>query len=173
MKKDICISLVIIAVSGSVLYFYTRRTGDIRLDAGRADATLQLRSSLFSKATVRSDQESATVRARAHRPEHLRLSIDQDGHNYFILSQGPWGDLAKIKVKNNQTTMLKLGPPLMIKPNVRKNGSVVEIEFDIFGRAGEQYEKFIRKDNRTVAGASVEIVDEAGNVLESGKFRYG
>ena len=61
----------------------------------------------------------------------------------------------------------------MIKPKVQKRKSVVEIQFDIFGQAGEQYEKFVRKDNRVVAGASVEIVDEKGSVLDSGKFRYG
>ncbi|MFC1636937.1 hypothetical protein ACFL5Z_19105 [Planctomycetota bacterium] len=172
-KKDVFISLGIIVVSAAVLYFYTQRTGYLQLDAGGVGATLQLRSSLFSKATVRSDQAPAEVRARVHRPQHIRLSIDQEDHNYFILSQGPWGDLAKINVKNNQTTILRLGPPLIIKPKVRKNGPVVEIEFDIFGRAGEQYEKFVRKDNRAVAGASVEVVDEAGNVLDSGKFKYG
>ena len=172
-KKDIYISLVIIAVSGGMLYFYTRRMGYLQIDAGTTDAILQLQSSLFSRATVHSDQTSTPVHARIHRPQHIRLSIDQDGHNYFILSRGPWGNLAKIKVKNNQTTIIRLGPPLMIKPKVQKRKSVVEIQFDIFGQAGEQYEKFVRKDNRVVAGASVEIVDEKGSVLDSGKFRYG
>lgn len=172
-KKDIWISLVIIAVSGGVLYFYTRRTGYLQLDAGPAGATLQLSSSLFNKTTVCSDQGPAAVRARIHRPEHLRLSIDHNGHHYFLLSQGPWGDLTGIHVKNNQTTILRLGPPLIIKPKVQRKGSVVTIEFDVVGRAGEQYERFVRKNNRAVAGASIEIFDEAGNVLESGPFRYG
>ena len=172
-RKDILISLAIIAVSAGLLYLYTQRMGYLQIDAGPADATLQLQSSLFSRVTVRSDQKSTPVHARIHRPHHLRLSIDQDGHHYFILSQGPWGDLTKITVKNNQTTNLRLGPPLMIKPTIQKRNSMVEIQFDIFGQAGERYEKFIRKNNRAVTGAKIEITNEAGDVLESGKFRYG
>lgn len=90
-----------------------------------------------------------------------------------MLSQGPWGDLAKITVKNNQKTSLRLGPPFMIKPKVQKRNSVVEIQFDIVGQAGEQYEKFVRKNNRAVTRASLKILDEVGNLLESGKFRFG
>ena len=172
-KKDIWISLVIIAVSAGVLHFYTQRIGEIRLDAGQADAILELHGSLFSKASVRSGQPPGAVRARIHRPQHLRLSIDQNGDEYFLLSQGPWGDLARIDVKTNQTTILRLGSPLMVKPIVRKNGQVVSIEFDIVGQAGEQYEKFVRKNNRAVTGADIEIVDEMGNMLDSGKFSYG
>lgn len=165
--------MVIIAVSGGVLHFYTRRNGYVQLDAGRADAALELHSSLFSKATVRSDQKPMAVRARIHRPQHLRLLINHNKDKYILLSQGPWGDLARIHVKNNQTTSLRLGPPLFIKPKVQKNGSVVMIEFGIVGQAGEQYEKFVRKNNRAVAGASIKILNEAGNMLESGQFRYG
>lgn len=172
-KKDILISLVIIVVSAGVLLFYTRRTGYVRLDAGQADATLELRSSLFSKATVRSGQQRGAVRARIHRPQHLRLSINQNNDNYFLLSQGPWGDLARINVENNQTTNLRFGLPLVIQPKVQRNGSVLSLDFDILGQAGEQYEKFVRKNNRAITGANVEIIDEAGNVLESGKFSYG
>jgi hypothetical protein len=172
-KKDIWISLVIIAVSVGVLYFYTQRTGYIRLDSGEAKATLDLRSSLLSKESVCSGRQPEMVRARIHRPRHLRLSIDQGGHNYFILSQGPWGELSKIKVKNNQTAILRLGPPLKIIPKIQKRNSVVEIQYDIVGHAGERYEKFVRKNNRAVARASLKIVDEAGNVLESGKFKFG
>ncbi|OHB78683.1 MAG: hypothetical protein A2Z25_11665 [Planctomycetes bacterium RBG_16_55_9] len=172
-KKDILISLVIIAVSAGVLYFYVRRTGYIQVDAGKAGVTLQLQSSLFGNTTIRSGPEPTEVHARVHRPENLRLSLDQNGHHCLILSIGPWGNLGQINVKNKQTAILRLGPPLIIKPKVRKNGPMVTIEFDVVGQAGEQYEKFVRRDNRTIAGARLKIVDEAGNVLESGEFRYG
>ena len=51
--------------------------------------------------------------------------------------------------------------------------TVVFLMKSLVGQAGEQYEKFVRKNNRAVLGARIEIVDEAGNVLESGRFRYG
>jgi hypothetical protein len=172
-KKDILISLVIIAVLGGVVYFYTQRTGYIQVDADGINAALRLRSSLFGSATIHSGQGPEAIRARVHRPQHLRLSIEQKDHNWLILSKGPWGSLARINVRNNQTTVLRLGPPFLIKPRVRINDPVVSIEFDIVGQAGEQYETFVRKNNRTIAGASIKIIDEAGDVLESGKFRYG
>jgi hypothetical protein len=172
-KKDTLISLVIIIISGSVLYFYTQRTGYVQVDAGGAGATLQLRSSLFGKTTVHSDQGPTLAGARFHRPQHLRLSIEQKDHRWYVLSKGPWGDIARIHVRNNQTTVLRLGPPFLVEPRIRRNGSVVSIAFDVVGQAREQYEKSVRKDNRAVAGARIEIIDEAGNILESGKFRYG
>ena len=172
-KKDIWISLVIIAVSGGALYLYIHRTGYIRLDADRAKATLDLKSSLLSKTSVGSGQQPEAVHARIHRPRHLRLSIHQNKDRYFLLSQGPWGDLTRIKVKNNQTTTLRVGPPLMIKPKIQKRNSVVEIQYDVVGRAGEHYEKFVRKNKGYVVGASVRIIDEGGNVLEKGRFQYG
>ncbi|MEJ2704721.1 MAG: hypothetical protein P8Z79_19980 [Sedimentisphaerales bacterium] len=172
-KKDILVSLAIIVVSGGVLYFYTQRAGFIQIDAGGVDATLQLRNSLFSGTTVHTGRGPAAVGAGIHRPQHLRLSMGQNGHNYLLLSQGPWGDLARIKVRNDKTTPLRLGPPLSIEPKVRKNGPIVTIEFNVVGRAGELYEKFVRRDNRAMAGASLKIVNKVGRVLESGKFRYG
>ena len=43
-KKDIWISLTIIAAAGLTLLFYTKRKGFVRIDAGSANAVLQLRS---------------------------------------------------------------------------------------------------------------------------------
>jgi hypothetical protein len=83
------------------------------------------------------------------------------------------GPLRDFEIRAGQTTLFKIGSPLMIKPKVQKRKSVVEIQFDIFGQAGEQYENFVRKDNRTIGRAGVQVIDEKGNVLESGKFRYG
>jgi len=172
-RRDIWISLAIIAVSAGALYFYTQGTGYIQVDAGGAEVTLELRSSLFGNATIRSDRAPAAVRAQIHKPRRLSLSMKQDRHTWRIDSQGQWSGLAKIRVKNNRTTVLRLGPPFLIRPRIWKNGPVVSIEFDIVGQAGEQYQKFARKSNRAVARAKVNIVGASGKVLESGQFRYG
>ena len=63
--------------------------------------------------------------------------------------------------------------PLMIKSKVRRNSSSVDIDYAIVGQAGERYEKFAVKDNRAVRKAKVRIVDETGNIVEAGSFRYG
>jgi len=113
------------------------------------------------------------VKARVHRPVQLSLSMKQDSNMWQIDSCGPWGDLSTIKVTNNNTTVLKLGPPFLIKPKVRKSGSNVSIDFAVIGQASEQYRNSIMQNNRRLPAPKVRIVDEAGNVLASGKFAYG
>jgi len=172
-KRDIWISVAIIALAVLLLYFYSRGQGRIKIDAGGAVATLQLHSGWFGKATISSEAEPTTVNSRIQRPEHLSLLMKQDSNTWRIDSRGPWGKLSKIKVNSNDTTVLKLGPPFFIKPKVRKSGSNVSIDFAIIGQASEQYQNFARKNNRAVPAAKANIVDETGKIIASGKFEYG
>jgi hypothetical protein len=172
-KKDIWISLAIIACSIGVVYHYTQGKGYIEVDTGGIDATLQLRSSLFGHATIRSDAEPAEVRAIIHKPRHIRITTRYEGHYYQIDSDGPWGSLSKINVENNKTTSLRFGPPFVIKPDIHNNRNQISIDFAILGQAGEQYRKYALKNNRMISGAKLKIIDEEGNVLENGKFQYG
>ncbi len=175
-KRDIWISVAIIAAAVLLLYSYSQgksQKGQIKIDAGGAAAKLQLAGGLFDKATISSGAEPTKVSARAHRPQHLSLSMKQGGDTWQIDSRGPWGKLSKISVNNNDTTVLKLGPPFLIKPGVRKSGSNVSIDFAIIGQASEQYQSVIRKNNRSVPAPKAKIIDETGNVLASGKFEYG
>jgi len=172
-KKDISISLAIIAASGLTLLFYVQRKGFVGIDAGGANAILQLNSSWLVHTTITSGGEPAEISARIYRPQFLSLSMGQDGHTWRIESRGPWADLSKIKVRNNEATAIRLGPPFLIKPEVKKNGYILSIDYAIIGQAGEHYENFITKNDRAVTGAKIKIVDETGNVLESGSFKYG
>jgi hypothetical protein len=172
-KKDIWISLAIIACSGLAGLYYMQRKGYVGIDAGGADAILQLKSSLLDHSTITSGGEPAAISARIYRPEYLSLSMKENGQTWRIESRGPWVDLSKIKVRNNEATALRLGPPFLIKPMVRKNGSLIYIDYSIIGQAGEHYEKSITKNNRVVTGAEIKIIDETGNVLDFGKFKYG
>jgi hypothetical protein len=171
-KKDIWISLAIIAVSIISALYYTQRKGYVGIDAGRADAVLQLKSIGFINTTINSDAKPSAIAARVYRPKFLGLSMKQDGHTWRIESRGPWGDISRIKVRNDEATALKLGPPFLIKPQIRKNRSKLYIGFNIVGQAGEQYRNFITKNNLVVTGAKIKILDEAVYVLESGKFGY-
>jgi hypothetical protein len=166
-KKDIWISLAIITASAAVIYYYTQRYGFIKIDSGGADATLQLRSSLFGTTTIRSGETPTEVRAILHRPRQLNLSMKQDDRTWQISTSGPWAKLTKIRVKGNDTMTLRCGPPLLIKPDIRKIGHQLSIDFSIIGQAGEQYQ------NKPIYGAKLIIKDEDGNVLEYGKFQYG
>ncbi|MHC4439653.1 MAG: hypothetical protein ACYS3S_20030 [Planctomycetota bacterium] len=172
-KKDIWISLAIIACSGLAVLYYTQRKGYVGIDAGGADAQLQLKSSWLVHTTITSDDEPAAIGARIYRPQSLSLSMKQNGHTWRIESRGPWADLSRIKVRNNEATAIRLGPPFLIEPEIRKKGSSLSIYYSIFGQAGEQYRSFVKQNGRAVTGAKINILDEAGNILESGKFKYG
>jgi hypothetical protein len=172
-KKDIWISLAIITAAGLAVLLYSQRKGYMGIDAGGADVTLRLRNSWLSHLTITSGAEPAKIGARIYRPQHLRLSMGQDGHTWRIESRGPWADLSKLKVGNKEAVKIRLGPPFLIKSKVNKQGSVISIGYAIIGQAGEQYQNFITKDSRVVTGAKIKIIDEAGKILESGKFKYG
>jgi len=172
-KKDLWISLAIIAAAGLTLLFYSQRTGYVGIDAGGANVTLRLRNNWFGHKTITSGAEPAAISARIYRPDFLSLSTNHGGHTWKIESRGPWGSLSKINVRNNEATTIRLGPPFLIKPVVNKNNSILLIRYAIIGQAAVQYQNFLTKDNRPVTGAKIKIVDETGNILESGSFKYG
>ena len=172
-KKDTLISLAIIAASGLTLLYYSQRKGYVGIDAGGADAVLELKSNWLVQKTINSSTEPAAIGAQTYNPQFLSLSMKQDGHTWRIESRGPWADLSKIKVRNNEATAIRLGPPFRIKPQVNKNGPNLSIGYAIIGQAGEQYQNFIIKDKSPVRGAKFKILDKTGKVLESGKFKYG
>jgi len=172
-KRDIWISIAIVATAVLLLCFYSRGQGRIEIDAGGAVAQLQLRNNWFKNTTITSGARPALASAGVHRPRRLSISTGQGGRTWRIDSRGPWADLSRIRVKNLRTTSLRLGSPLMIKSEVRRNGSFVDIDYAIVGQAGERYEKFAIKDNQTIRKAKVRILDETGNIVEAGSFKYG
>lgn len=167
-KKDVLISIAIIAAAALTLWLYLQRTGYVEMDAGGADATLELRSSLFGHTMISSNAGSAKVRAITHRPQHLRMLTKQGGRDYQLDSYGPWGKLSQIAIENDKTAVLRLGPPFTIKPSVHRSGQNRIIDFSIMGRAGEKYNY-----SRNAPAPKIRIVDEQGNALASGTFGFG
>ena len=172
-KRDIRISIAIVGAAVLLLCLHSWGQGRIEIDAGGAVAVLQLRNNLFKSTTITSATEPASASAGVHRPRQLSISAEQGGHAWRINSRGPWADLSKIRVKALRTTTLRLGSPLMIRSTVRRNGSSVDIDYAIVGQAGESYDKLAVKDNRVVRKAKVRILDEKGNIVEAGSFKYG
>ncbi len=172
-KKDILLSLAIIGAAVLTLWVCLRTKGHVRIDAGGADAELQVQNGWFARATIASGVGTPEVGARVYNARHLSISTKQNGQTWRIECLGPWGNLSRIKVKNNETTELRLGPPFVVKPQVSRSGSVLSIGYSVIGQGGEHYRSFATKDGRAVPGAKIGIVDEAGNVLETGQFSYG
>jgi hypothetical protein len=169
-RKGIPISLALVAACGGALYLYSLSNsldhGYIELDAGDAAAELKLRSGLFGRVNVVSGVEPVEVNMRILRP--LSLTISNNNNNKRLMSYGPWGDLSKIKVADDLKTVVELGPPFIIRPNVRKSADRVLIDFSIFGKAGEKY-----VIPRISPAPKVIIMDENDKILASGSFSYG
>ncbi len=172
-KREIWISIGIVAAAVALLFSYFRGEGRVEIDAGGAAVALQMRNNLFMNTTITSGPEPASAVAGVYRPKRLSLSMDQNGQTWRLNSRGPWMNLSRIRVQNLRTTALKLGPPLLVRPKVHRNGSAVDIDFLIVCRAGERYQTFATKDNREVRKAKVRIVDETGKILKAGSVRYG
>lgn len=171
--KYIWILIAVIAAVFLAIYLWPHPIGYIKIDAGGANAALLLRSSLVRRTTVTSGALPVTVGAKSYYPEHLLLTGEQSGDKYQIVSKGPWGQLTIISVKKDKTTILKLGPPLLVKTNVRHINSQALINYSIIGQAGEQYGNIITKNDRRASTPGLKIIDEAGNTLAAGKFEYG
>ena len=172
-KRDIWISVAIIAAVVLLVFLSLQREGQIKLDAGGAVTTLRLRNSWLGNAIINSEDQPCKVSARLHRPQWLNILMQQDGDTWQLESRGPWGELSTIRVKKNDTTVLKLGPPFHIKTKALYTGSKVSIDFNIIGKAGEHYRNSIMQNNKRASAPKLKIIDEAGNVLASGKFEYG
>ena len=174
-KRDIWISIAIIAAAVLFLFSHSRGKGQIEIDAGDAYVTLRVRSDWFPKdVLIKSEYEPVvTMLARVYRPKRLSISKEQDGDKWLLYSNGPWGMLSTIRVKKNNTTVLQLGPPLQIKSDVRHTGSRASIDFNIIGKAGENYNGVVIRNDKRLSAPKVKIIDGAGTVLATGKFEYG
>lgn len=171
-KKDIWISLAIIAACFLLLFNSFRQKGFVKIDAGGAKAELSLKGNWFNRALI-SDSNPREVRRVTNKPVKLSISKQHDSHTWKIVSNGPWGNLSRIKIENNQTTTIRLGPPFTIRPKARKNGNAYSIEFNVIGQAGEHYQKYATRDSKRISVPKLTIVDEQENVLHKGQFQYG
>ncbi|MHC4508825.1 MAG: hypothetical protein ACYTAO_07695 [Planctomycetota bacterium] len=65
------------------------------------------------------------------------------------------------------------GAPLLIKTDVQIVGRDVSIGLIVEGQAGETYVPGVQKNGQWQPAPGLKIVDEAGNTLGTGKFKYG
>jgi hypothetical protein len=178
MKKLILlICLVAVLVFIGYKIATSGEPGYIKLDV--TGAIMQLSRDWWSRVTVSSDTEKIKVKTGTYRPRRLEIVKEGGGNKWRIFSSGPWGDLRTVKVRKDETTVLKPGPPLLVSADVgqqRRPGSAdkrVSVGISIIGRAGEHYSPRIAKNGRDVGAPKLKIVDESGKVLASGKFKYG
>jgi hypothetical protein len=115
-----------------------------------------------------SGNEAVKASAGIYRPKSIEITAEKDGQSYTITSRGPLGTSSKVEIKKDETTVIKCGPPLKAKADVRRSGREVSLGLSVTGCAGEIYSL---RSLRNVPG--VKIIDEKDNLLSEGKFAFG
>jgi hypothetical protein len=181
MKKTtsyIGVILIIVFFSVTIL-FAGQKTGYIKIDPPGFETDLVLHNRtaiLFGKKSlsIRGDKP-AEIRAGSYKPERIILRKTENSDTWWSLVSrrgNLWGELAKIDVAEGQTTVLKLGPPLTIRTEVRQKQRSASISVLLIGRSGEHWNPQVltSKGRRK---AKLKIIDETGNVLTEGPCQYG
>ncbi len=170
MKKKTVLIVLIVVIGLVGFLLYPRPVGYIKVDT--PGAVVCLKPGWWSQKLIRGT-EPAAIRAGTYSPKFTEICQEVNGDKWKIQSYGPWGTLAKIQVKKEETTLLKFGPPLTVKTDVNRRGQVVSISYSIVGQVGEHYYLRIQKNGKQQPVPKLKIVDEAGKVLASGRFEYG
>jgi hypothetical protein len=103
--------------------------------------------------------------------ETLRISRQDDEGTFWWLQRG--SKRVSFTIAEGKTTDVKLGPPLILKTSVGQKDRTVEIEPKLFGQGGEEYRLNITKGSDQLPEPRYRILDERGNQLAAGKFKYG
>jgi hypothetical protein len=155
----------------AVSYLFAHQEGYIAVNT--PGVVLQLQSGFMHRTILQSESGPKAVSARACTPTSLELRWKRGDDTWQMWSQGPWGQLSRIKVDRGRTTTIELGPPLLVKPEVAIYGRQVDVGLGIFGRSGEKYTNLICKNDRRIQAPEIKIINEAGSVLMADKFQYG
>ena len=114
---------------------------------------------------------SGTLSSPASSRQKMGLSslstTDENGDKWVL-------DLAKGQsLSSLKDSSAKTGPPLLIKTDVQISGRDVSIGLIVEGQAGEKYAGGVQKNGQWQQAPAFNIVNEAGKVLTSGRFKYG
>lgn len=172
MKKKAIILVVLASVVALYVAFaLTAKHGEIAVEG--TGVTMKVES-LFRRVRLSGGVAATRVRTGRYRPVSIALeSADDKGETWTIESRGPWGDLDRIVVREDATTLLRVGPPLVLAAVPNGSGRTVSFSFTVKGCSGETYEPIVQNGRRAAPLPPLEIVAEDGRVLASGKFEFG
>jgi len=96
------------------------------------------------------------------------LSVTDENGDKWVL------DLAKGQsVSSLNNSSIKPGQPLLIRTDIQTTGRDVSLGLIVEGQAGEKYAGGAQKNGRWQPPPRFKIMDEAGNTLTTGTFKYG
>lgn len=94
-------------------------------------------------------------------------TTDENGDKWIL-------DLVKGQSPSSlKDSSAKTGPPLLVKTDVQISGRNVSLGLIVEGQAGEKYAGGVQKNGQWQPAPAFNIVNEAGKVLNSGRFKYG
>ncbi|MHC4618564.1 MAG: hypothetical protein ACYTEQ_12520 [Planctomycetota bacterium] len=174
-KRDVWISLAIIGGAIALFSFYSRGQGYIKVDTPGFHTTVNLRRGWWHNATAMSGRGPVKVRAGVYKLTRAELRAQESKNKWWTILcfNRPPGKLSRVRVADGETTVLKLGPPLTVHTDVRQKGRAVSIGLSLIGRAGEHWMAQVLSPRGPHSAPKLQIVDEGGKVLASGKFEYG
>ncbi len=98
---------------------------------------------------------------------------DTSGNRWTFSSNQKRGELEDFEIRSDQKSSFKIGPLFRIKTTARRSSNTVLIGFDLEGQASEQYTHGLTRNDIHVSAPLFKVIDEAGNVIDSGQFEYG
>ena len=174
MKKIIVIPIIVVVLIGLVVFYYSQQTGYVKLATPGVTVGLRGLQGVFWKNL---QIGPSTDPVKAHVGKYLALlgslAKNAGGDKWQTSFYGAQNVSSRITVIKGQTTVLKFGPPLNVKTEVEPKGRQVSIGLSITGKSGERYNPQVTKNGSALEAPTLKIVDEAGTVLASGKFKYG
>jgi hypothetical protein len=174
MKKIIVISAIIVVLIGIILLYYSQQAGYVKIETPGVTVGLRGLHGVFWKNL---EIGPSTVPIKTHVGQYLALlgslTSNTGGDKWEISFYGAQNPSSKITVAKEQTTTLKFGPPLNIKTEAELSSRRVSIGLSITGQSGERYHPRVIKNGKALEAPTLQIIDETGNVLASGKFEYG
>jgi hypothetical protein len=174
MKKIIVIPLIIVVLIGLVIFFYSQQTGYVKLEIPGVTVNLRgLHGVFWKKLQIGPSTDSVKTHVGQYLVVLGSLTSNAGGDKWQISFYGAQDSSLKITVAKEQTTTLKFGPPLNVTTEVKPAGRQVSIGLSITGQSGERYNPRVIKNGSAIEAPKLQIIDEAGNVLASGKFEYG
>jgi len=99
---------------------------------------------------------------------------DSKGDTWTFSTLRDTGRLGLFEVRPHETTQVRLGPPFVVKIDVRRvDAETISICPIVVGCGGEQYQADFQRNWRRAPERTFKIVDEKGNVLVTDKFQFG
>ncbi len=159
---------------GGIIEFRQAKPSFGELDVGGREVDLRLWSDAAHQ-WLRGSGSKWRVPAGKYRGVSLELTEKDSAGNLwaFKTDKAGQGELSHFEVRPGEATSLQIGPPFRIKTSMDRSGPNVLIGLDLEGQAGELYAPGVKVNGKTVSEPEFKIINGAGSVVGSGRFKYG